>query len=146
MRKLAAAIVCIFAFTVASCASSRVNLTDTGAVDVKIDDGPRSPVKYVDVYLDTDDETVIRGKLYGTGVPFYSRYGKHVHVTVILPDGQVIAEESPRMFWRTRSKFRSATGSFTVRLPEPVPTGTVVDVVYHDAFHRASHRLRTSLA
>jgi hypothetical protein len=137
MRRSVAGIVCILGFTVASCASSRTNLADTGAVDVKIDDGPRSPVKYVDVYLDTDDaETVIRGKLYGTGVPFYPRYGKHVHVTVISPDGQVIAEDSPRMFWRTRSKFRSATGTFTVRLPEPVPTGTVVDVVYHDAFHR----------
>ncbi len=136
MRRSVAAIVCILGFTVASCASSRTNLTDTGAVDVKIDDGPRSPVKYVDVYLDTDDdETVIRGKVYGTGVPFYPRYGKHVHVTVISPDGQVIAEKSPRMFWRTRLKFRSATGTFTVRLPEPVPTGTVVDVVYHDAFH-----------
>lgn len=137
MRKLAAALVCFFAFAVASCASNRINLTDTGAVDVKIDDGPRSPVKYVDVYLDTDDdETVIRGNVYGTGTPFYPRYGKHVHVTVISPDGQVIAEEQPRVIWRTRSKFRSATGRFTVRLPELVPTGTVVDVVYHDAFHR----------
>jgi hypothetical protein len=137
MRKLTTALVCISAFTVASCTSSRINLTDTGAVDVRIDDGPRSSVKYVDVYLDKDDEEiVIRGKLYGTGVPNFKRYGKHVHVTVISPDGQVIAEESPRTIWRTRSKFRSATGIFTVRVPEPVPTGTVVDVVYHDAFHR----------
>ncbi len=137
MRRSVAAIVCILAFTVASCTSNRIDLTETGAVDVKIDGDPRSPVQYVDVYLDTDDdETVILGKLYGTGLPFYPLYGKHVHVTVISPDGQVIAKESPRMIWRTRSKFRSATGSFTVRLPAPVPTGTVVDVVYHDAFHR----------
>lgn len=137
MRKLAAALVCISAFTVASCASSRINLTQTGAVDVRINDGPRSPVKYVDAYLDTDDEEiVIRGKLYGVGVPYFKRYGKHVHVTLIAPNGQVIAEESPRVIWRTRSKFRSATGVFTVRVPEPVPTGTVVDVVYHDTSHR----------
>lgn len=139
MRKLAAALACISAFTVASCASSRINLTDTGAVDVKIDDGPRSPVKYVDVYLDTDDdETVIRGKIYGTRVPYFVTYGKHVHVTVISPDGQIIAEEQPRLIWRTSSKFRSATSHFTVRVPNPVPTGTVVDVVYHDAFHRSA--------
>ncbi|MBK8209163.1 MAG: hypothetical protein IPK78_03635 [Rhodospirillales bacterium] len=137
MRGSVAAIVCILSFTVASCTSNRINLTETGAVDVKIDDGPGSHVKYVNVYIDTDDnEIVIRGKLYGTGVPFFPRYGKHVHVTVMSPDDQVIAEESPRVIWRTRSKSRYATGSFTVRLPAPVPTGTVVDVVYHDAFHR----------
>jgi len=142
MRKLSPALVCIFAFTVASCASSRIDLTDTGAVDVKIDDDLRSPVKYVYVYFDTDnDETVIRGKLYGVGMSFYPLFNKHVHVTVVSPNGQVIAEERPRLIWQTRStraQFRSATGSFTIRLPEPVPTGTVVDVVYHDAFHRAS--------
>lgn len=137
MRYLAA-IVCMLAFTVASCTLSRINLTETGAVDVKIADGPRSPVKYVDVYFDADDgETVIRGNVYGTGVPFYPRYGKHLHVTVILPDGQVVAEEQPRVNWRTSSKrFRHATGHFTVRLAGPVPAGTVVDVAYHDALHR----------
>lgn len=136
MRRSVAALVCILAFTVASCASSRTNLTDTGAVDVKIDDGPSSPVKYVNVYIDTDDnEIVIRGKVYGTGTPYYPRYGKHVHVKVISPDGRVIAEESPRITWQTRSKFRSATGHFTVQLPKPVPNGTVVDVVFHDTLH-----------
>jgi hypothetical protein len=139
MGKLAAALVCMLSFTVASCTSSRINLTETGAVDVKIDDGPRSPVNYVDVYLDTDDdETVIRGKISGTRVPYFETYGKHVHVTVISPDGQIIAEEQPRLIWQRWSKFRSATSHFTVRVPNPVPTGTVVDVVYHDAFHRSA--------
>ena len=140
MRKLSSALVCIFAFTVTSCASSRIDLTDTGAVDVKIDDGLRSPLEHVYVYFDPgNDETVIRGKLYGAGRPFFPLFNKHVHVTVVSPDGQVIAEERPHLIWQmrsTRAQFRSATGRFTIRLPELVPTGTVVDVVYHDAFHR----------
>ena len=136
MRSPAVAIVCILAFAVTACASSRMNLTDTGAVDVKIDDGPGSPVKDVTVYSDADEgETMIRGKVYGSSVPFYRTYGKHVHVTVISPDGQVIAKDDPRLIWRTGSKFRTATGHFTVRLPKPVPNGTVVDVVFHDTLH-----------
>ena len=147
MQKLAAALVCISAFTVASCASSRTNLTDTGAVDVKIDDGPASPVQHVNVYLDTDDnETVIRGKVFHTGAPFYPPYDQHVHVTVTLPDGQVIAEERPQIIWQTGprrkrgtptvSTRRTGSGRFTVCLPEVVPFGTVVEVVHHDSPHR----------
>jgi hypothetical protein len=52
------------------------------------------------------------------------------------PDGQVIADERPRIMWQTRSKFRSATGRFTVRLEDALPSGAVVDVVYHEGFHR----------
>ena len=147
MRRSVAAIVCILGFTVASCASSRTNLTDTGAVDVKIDDAPASPVQHVNVYLDTDDdETVIRGKVLYTGAPFYPRYDKHVHVTVTSPDGQVIAEEQPQIIWQTgprrkrgsptASTRRTGSGRFTVRLPEAVPFGTVVEVMYHDGPHR----------
>jgi hypothetical protein len=147
MRRSVAAIVCILGFTVASCASTRTNLTDTGAVDVKIDDAPASPVQHVKVYLDTDDdETVIRGKVFHSDAPFYPRYGQHVHVTVTSPDGQVIAEERPQIIWQTgprgkrgsptASTRRTGSGRFTVRLPEVVPFGTVVEVVYHDSPHR----------
>jgi hypothetical protein len=88
------------------------------------------------VYSEPDDsrsETIIRGKVTGTAVPYYRTYGKHVHIEVISPDGQVIVHEDPRLRWQTRSKFRTATAKFIVRLPEAVPIGTVVDVVFHDA-------------
>jgi hypothetical protein len=139
MRLMKLVIVFSLAAVTAACATDRTNLTETGAVKVRIDDGPGSPVQYVTVHLDPDeDETVIRGKVYGTGVPYYPRYGKHVHVKVISPDGQVIANEDPRLIWRTGSKFRSATGSFTVRLPDPVPDDTIVDVVFHDTLHNST--------
>ncbi|MBL8668283.1 MAG: hypothetical protein JNM48_12550 [Rhodospirillales bacterium] len=128
---------CAASLALASCAANRVDLTESGAVDVRIDDGARSPVKYVNVYLDAEDDgTVIRGKIFGTRAPFFPRYGKHVHVVVMSPDGQVIADERPRIMWQTRSKFRSATGRFTVRLEDALPSGAVVDVVYHEGFHR----------
>jgi hypothetical protein len=134
--RIASVLVCAVSIALASCASNRVDLTESGAVDVRIDDGPKSPVRYVNVYLDAeDDETVIRGEIFGTRLPFFPRYGKHVHVVVMSPDGQVIADESPRILWQTRSKFRSATGRFTVRLAEPVPSGSVVDVAYHQGLH-----------
>lgn len=137
MRIMSAVLACAASLALASCASDRVDLTESGAVDVRIDDGARSPVKYVNVYLDAgDDETVIRGKIFGTRAPFFPRYGKHVHVVVMSPDGQVIADERPRIMWQTRSKFRSATGRFTVRLEDALPSGAVVDVVYHEGCHR----------
>jgi len=129
-------LICSCALTLAACASNQPDLAETGAVTVKVDDGPGSPVKDVTVYSDADEgETVIRGKVYGTRTPYYQTYGKHVHLTIISPDGQVMAKENPRLIWRTGSKFRTATGHFTVRLPEPVPNGTVVDVVFHDTLH-----------
>jgi hypothetical protein len=137
MRIVSVVLACAVSLALASCAADRVDLTESGAVDVRIDDGPRSPVKSVNVYLEAEeDETVIRGTIYGTRVPYFPRYGKHVHVVVMSPDGQVIADERPRIIWQTRSKFRSATGRFTVRLADPVPSGAVVDVVYHEGFHR----------
>ncbi len=137
MKIASVLLACAVSLALTSCAADRVDLTESGAVDVTIDDGARSPVKYVDVYFDPDDdETVIRGKIFGTRAPFFPRYGKHVHVVVMSPDGQVIADERPRIIWRTRSKFRSATGRFTLRLADPLPSGAVVDVVYHEGFHR----------
>lgn len=128
---------CAASLALASCAADRVDLTESGAVDVRIDDGRRSPVKYVNVYLDAeDDETVIKGKIFGTRAPLFPGYGKHVHVVVMSTDGQVIADERPRIIWQTRSKSKSSTGRFTVRLADPVPSGAVVDVVYHEGLHR----------
>ncbi len=139
MRLFSTAMICSFAFALTACMSNRTDLAETGTVKVRIDDGPGSSVQYVTVYSDPDEsETVIRGKVYGTGAPFYPRSGKHVHVKVMSPDGQVIASENPRLIWETRSKFRHATGSFTVRLAEPVPNDAVVDVVFHDAHNNAS--------
>lgn len=137
MRIMSVVLACAVSLASASCAANRVDLTESGAVDVRIDDGARSPVKYVNVYLDAEDEqTVIRGKIFGTRLPFFPRYAKHVHVVVMSPDGQVIADERPRIIWQTRSIFRSGTGRFTVRLADPVPSGAVVDIVYHEGFHR----------
>lgn len=136
IRPLSTAMMVIVAFTLVACISSRTDLAESGAVKVEIDDGPGSPVQYVMVYSEPDEgefETVIRGKVSGTAVPYYRTYGKHVHIEVISPDGQVIVHEDPRLRWQTRSKFRTATASFTVRVPEAVPNGTVVDVVFHDA-------------
>jgi hypothetical protein len=139
--RLSVVLACAVPLALASCATDRVDVTKSGAVDVRIDDGARSPVKYVHVYLDVDDnETVIRGKILGTGAPVFSRYGKHVHVVVTAPDGQVIADESPRIMWQTRSKFRSATGHFTVRLADLIPSGTMVDVVYHEGSNTSAVR------
>jgi hypothetical protein len=135
-RLLPTAMITIFAFTLSACIPNRTDLEDSGTVNVRIDDGPGSPVQYVMVYSEPDDsrsETIIRGKVTGTAVPYYRTYGKHVHIEVISPDGQVIVHEDPRLRWQTRSKFRTATAKFIVRLPEAVPIGTVVDVVFHDA-------------
>ncbi len=136
IRLLPTAMIGIVSFTLAACIHNRTDLADSGAVNVRIDDGPGSPVQYVMVYSEPDEggsETIIRGKVVGTAVPYYRTYGKHVHIEVISPDGQVIVHEDPRLMWQTRSKFKTATANFTVRLPEAVPNGTVVDVVFHDA-------------
>jgi hypothetical protein len=137
MRIVSVVLACAVSLALASCAADRVDLTESGAVDVRIDDGRRSPVKYVNVYLDAeDDETVIKGKIFGTRAPFFVGYGKHVHVVVMSTDGQVIADERPRIIWQTRSKSKSSTGRFTVRLADPVPSDAVVNVVYHEGLHR----------
>ena len=74
MKIASVLLACAVSLALTSCAADRVDLTESGAVDVTIDDGARSPVKYVDVYFDPDDdETVIRGKIFGTLAPFFPR-------------------------------------------------------------------------
>jgi hypothetical protein len=140
MRLMALVIVSSLAVATAACATNRTDLTETGSVDVQIDGGPRSAVRYVNVYFDDQGgETVIRGKVSDTG--FYPRYVKHVHVKVVSPDNKVILEERPRLIWQKGPRKRgiqtgsTGSGRFTVRLPQAVPSGTVVQVVYHDTFH-----------
>lgn len=140
MRLMTLVIASSLAVATAACATNRTDLTETGAVDVEIDGGLRSAVRYVNVYFDDQDgETVIRGKVSDTG--FYPHYVKHVHVKVVLPDNKLILEEQPRLIWQTRPQKRGKqagstySGRFTVRLPQAVPSGTVVQVVYHDRLH-----------
>lgn len=138
MRLMRLVIISSLAVVTAACATNRTDLAETGAVDVEIDGGPRSAARDVDVYYDDEDaETIIRGKVFSTGV--YPWYGEHVDITVISPDGQVIAEERPGLVWGTRSlkslRRRTGVGRFTVRLPQAVPSGTVVQVVYHGISH-----------
>lgn len=136
MKKNLAFMACALWLSLSACASTGVDSADTGAVDVKIADGIRSPTTDVDVYRDKDDnETVIRGRIYGAGGSL-SPSGTHVHILVTSPDGQIIADEAPHVMRRIRSKYVAAVSRFTVRVPELVPDGTVVNVVYHDAVHR----------
>ena len=132
-------IACVLWVSLSACASEGSNAVDAGTVDVRVSDGFQVPATDVDVYLDEDDgETVIRGRIYGGG-GFLSRYGTHVHVLVTSPDGQVIADDAPYVMRRIKMKKYGWAGSrFTVRVPELVPPGTVVDVVYHDADHRGA--------
>jgi hypothetical protein len=139
MNKASVLVACALCVSLSACASEGSDAADAGTIDVRISDGFQVPSTDVDVYLDEDDnETVIRGRIYGGG-GFLSRYGTHVHVLVTSPDGQVIADEAPYVMRRVKLlKYGWAGSRFTVRVPELVPPGTVVDVVYHDADHRGA--------
>ena len=114
MRKLPATPFCILAFVAAS-------FTDYV---------PCAPVKSADVYLDIDyNETLIRGKIYVTGVQ-YSRVAASTSTSGHIVRSPAHWGREPAQIWQTRSKFRSATGRFTVWLPQVVPSGAAVDVVY----------------
>jgi hypothetical protein len=131
-------IACLLLVSLSACALEGSNAVDAGTVDVRIPEGFQAPATDVDVYLDEgDNETVIRGRIYGGG-GFLSRYGAHVHVLVTSPDGQVIADDAPYVMRRIKLKYGWAGSRFTVRVPELVPPGTIIDVVYHDAHHRGA--------
>ncbi len=137
-NKTTVTIACVLLVSLSACASEGQNAVDAGTVDVRISDGFRSPATDVDVYLDeNNNETVIRGRISGGG-GFLSRYGAHVHVLVTSPDGQVIADDAPYVMRRIKLKYGWAGSRFTVRVPELVPPGTIIDVVYHDVDHRGA--------
>ena len=136
MRLMTLVIVSSLAVATAACATNGTDLIETGAVKVKINGSPRSAIRSVNVYSSNQDgETVIRGNVSDTG--FHPRDIKHVHVKVVSPDNKVIAEKQPRLIWQKGPRQTRSTGSgrFTVRLPQAVPFGTVVKVVYHDGLH-----------
>jgi hypothetical protein len=133
MMRILSAVLCslVVLVTVSACASSRTNLTESDEIEFNTIGGPRPEREYAEAYFDAaSKETVIRGKVYA------KLYGRHVHVKVTSPEGRVIADETPHTMWLTRQKFRSSRGGrFSVRLPEQIPAGSVVDVVFHDRLH-----------
>jgi hypothetical protein len=133
MMRILAAVLCsaVVLVTVSACNASRTDLTESDEIEFNTVGSPSSDQGYAEAYFDAaSNETVIRGRVYG------KRYGRHVHVKVTSPEGQVIADKTPHAMWLTRQKFRSSrAGRFSVRLPEQIPAGSVIDVVFHDHLH-----------
>lgn len=127
-RSLSFFILIGFASSLSACVTARTNLTDTGAVNVHIEDMPKTKIDEVVVLAD-EQVTVVYGRVRRLGVYDNPFVGKQIMAKAVLPDGSTYVA-SDRILTRTprARSFRTIypDASFKVEFPEQLPQGTTV--------------------
>ncbi len=115
-----------FVAALSACATARVNLVDTGAVDVKVENTSKVRIQGVTVSAD-EEETVIYGRIRRLGVYNNAFSGKQVTAKAIFSDGS-IHEQVDTLLTRTprARSFRTIypDAKFKIIFPEQLPPGT----------------------
>lgn len=128
LRRLGLLILICFAASISGCAAGRSNLTDTGAVNVQVEETPKVRIRGVTVLAD-QEETVVYGRIRRLGVYDNPFAGNQVIASAVLPDGSTYVA-SDRILLRTprARSFRTIypVASFKIEFPGRLPTGTIV--------------------
>jgi hypothetical protein len=99
----------------------------SGSVSIESVDSQRTKVYQTNARQDGSD-LVVTGRLRRRGTQAIVG-GGHVDITVVGPDGKVIAEGST---WYSPSRItRGRSATFTKRFPAMAPEGSVIHVVHH---------------
>lgn len=114
-------------FSASACASG-TDLVKTGAVEVRIEDTPKTSIKGVTISAD-QDETIVYGRVERLGVYNNAFIGKQVTAKAIFPNGSIF-EKTDRLLTRapTFRSFRTRypVADFKIVFPERLPAGTTL--------------------
>lgn len=114
--------------SLSACATGRVNLVDTGAVDVQVENTSKVRIQGVTVSSD-GQETVVYGSIRRLGVYNNAFLGKKITAKAMFSDGS-IHEYSDNLLTKTprARSFRTIypDAKFKIVFPEPLPPGTTL--------------------
>ena len=123
-----------FAASLSACAQGRTNLTDNDAVDVRVEDTPKTSIDGVMVLAD-QQETVVYGRVHRRGVYNNPFTGKEVVAKAVLPDGATLVASDRILTSTPRPRnFRTIypVASFKIEFPQQLPIGTTVFIKFTD--------------
>ena len=128
VRRLGVLILIGVITSLSACATGRVNLVDTGAVDVQVENTSRVRIDAVSV-MEDDEQTIIYGRIRRLGVYNNAFFGKQVAVKAVFPGGSV-HEQADTLLTRTprARSFRTIypDAKFKIIFPEQLPPGTLL--------------------
>jgi hypothetical protein len=123
-----------FITSLSACATGRVNLVGTGAVDVQVKNTSRVRIQGVTVLAD-HEETIFYGRVRRLGVYNNPFSGKQVTAKAVFPDGSIY-EKTDKILTRTplARSFRTIypIANFKIVFPEQLPQGTAVVLTFSD--------------
>ena len=122
-----AMIVLCSAFT-AGCSANRVNLVDSGQVDLKVQETKPLTADRVRG-VQADDHVRVSGEVYNTLSRAYWPQG-HVDIRVAGPDQSLSAERVVGLRVR-RTTRHVLKGYFSARFEQKLPAGSTVEVTHH---------------
>ena len=114
------------------CALDRLNLAESGIVQIERMPSSNKSILGVKAFAD-NDQLVINGRVKRHSASFVDG-GGHIDIAVVGPEGAILEQLSTRYVPRIipRWKMRGMRGSyFEVRLPDVPPAGSTVRIAYH---------------
>lgn len=131
-RRLGLFILMGFVTSLSACAMGRINLVDTGAVDVQVKNTPKVRIQGVTVLAD-QEETIIYGRVRRLGVYNSPFSGRQVTAEAVFPDGSIHKNADTLLIRAPRARsFRAIypVANFKIIFPERLPPGTILALAF----------------
>jgi hypothetical protein len=128
IRAAGIATLCLVATIVPGCATSRVNLVDSGTVSIEKVSSEKTCISKVYVFQEGND-LIVSGNVKRRVSP--GPGGGHVDVTILGPDGVSIKELETPYFPRIIPLKGARESKFSVKIPILLPEGSKVQVEHH---------------
>lgn len=125
-----------FVLSVSACAAGRTDLTESGAVEVELEEGPQARIEGISVF-EGKGETILYGRVRRLGVYNNAFVGKQVTARAVFPNGFVQERTDTLLTVTPRPRsFRQVypVAKFKIVFPKQFPPGTTLVV---DFGHRS---------
>lgn len=118
------------------CVATRVNLKDSGDVQVNFDvpkDVSISAVPY-----ESEGNFIVLGKVSRSPISVVDVKG-HVDIRIVNPDGELVSEWQVHLRRLPSIRHRSNPGAFSFSIPGVPPRGSIINVKYDNQVHEHSN-------
>ncbi len=122
----------LYIAALSGCMATRVDLRETGALQVKLD--VPEGVSLSAVPYESEGELIVLGQVSRSPLSAVNVNG-HVDIKIINPRGEMVAEWQVHLKRLPAGRHLSHPGSFSFSIPGVPPHGSIVEVKYDNRSH-----------
>lgn len=126
---------CLIAVT--GCMATRVNLRDSGDVQVKFN--VPNDISISAVPYESEGNLIVLGTVSRSPISVVDVNG-HVDIKIINPEGELVSEWQVHLKRLPAIRHKTNPGSFSFSIPGVPPRGSIVDVKYDNTSHEHSEK------